>query len=54
MHFYQPLGAIAAYKALYELVLKPFFWDKTAHGLSLAVAPPPAAKPPLDQRAKFP
>ena len=36
MHFYSPLGAIAAYKALYELVLKPFFWDKTAHGLSLA------------------
>lgn len=41
MHFYWPLGAIAAYKALYELVLKPFFWDKTTHGLSLAVAPPP-------------
>ena len=32
---YAPLGAIAAYKALYELVFKPFFWDKTAHGLSL-------------------
>ncbi|MDD9724406.1 glycosyltransferase [Roseovarius sp. SK2] len=54
MHFYQPLGAIAAYKALYELVLKPFFWDKTAHGLSLDVAPPPAVKSPLDQRAQFP
>lgn len=35
MHFYAPLGAIAAYKALYELILKPFFWDKTAHGLSV-------------------
>jgi cellulose synthase/poly-beta-1,6-N-acetylglucosamine synthase-like glycosyltransferase len=35
MHFYAPLGAVAAYKALYELVLKPFFWDKTAHGLSV-------------------
>ncbi len=34
MHFYTPLGAIAAYKALYELVMKPFFWDKTRHGLS--------------------
>ena len=34
MHFYTPLGAIAAYKALYELVLRPFFWDKTQHGLS--------------------
>ncbi len=54
MHFYQPLGALAAYKALYELVLKPFFWDKTAHGLSLTVAPPPAAKRGSDQRAQFP
>lgn len=36
MLFYAPLGAIAAYKALYELVLAPFFWDKTAHGVSLA------------------
>ncbi len=36
MHFYAPLGALAAYKALYELVLNPFFWDKTAHGLSVA------------------
>jgi len=38
MHFYAPLAAVAAYKALYELVLKPFFWDKTAHGLSVAAA----------------
>ena len=53
MHFYAPLGAIAAYKALYELVLKPFFWDKTAHGLSLghAVIPPP---PVSDGAADFP
>ncbi len=55
MHLYWPLGAIAGYKALYELVLKPFFWDKTMHGLSLAVAPPP---PPVgagsDQGPKFP
>ncbi len=36
MHFYAPLAAIAAYKAVYELVFKPFFWDKTAHGLSVA------------------
>lgn len=45
MHFYSPLGAIAAYKALYELILKPFFWDKTKHGLSLSVVPnPPPAR----------
>ncbi len=35
MYFYAPLGAVAAYKALYELIMKPFFWDKTAHGHSL-------------------
>ena len=37
MHFYSPLGAIAAYKALYELIFKPFFWDKTTHGHSLRI-----------------
>ncbi|WP_438991086.1 glycosyltransferase family 2 protein [Lentibacter sp.] len=36
MHFYYPLGALAAYKALFELVAKPFYWDKTQHGLSLS------------------
>ena len=48
MHFYSPLGAIAAYKALYELVLKPFFWDKTAHGLSLAAIRPPPSDDRVD------
>lgn len=32
--FYFPLGALAGYKALYELVAKPFYWDKTQHGHS--------------------
>ncbi|WP_428511443.1 glycosyltransferase [Roseovarius sp.] len=54
MHLYLPLGAVAAYKALYELVLKPFFWDKTQHGLSLTVAPPPATRSASDQRIQFP
>ncbi|QBF32360.1 glycosyltransferase [Thalassococcus sp. S3] len=30
--FYFPLGAAASYKALYELICKPFYWDKTQHG----------------------
>ena len=30
--FYFPLGSLASYKALYELVVKPFYWDKTQHG----------------------
>ncbi len=41
---YFVLGAAAAYKALYELVFCPFFWDKTNHGLH---APDPA---PQDDR----
>lgn len=32
---YFPLGALASYKAIYELAAKPFFWDKTQHGHSL-------------------
>ena len=32
LHFYFPLGVLAVYKALYELIFAPFFWDKTAHG----------------------
>ncbi|MGR1580430.1 glycosyltransferase [Thalassobius sp. S69A] len=48
MHFYYPLGILAAYKALYELVCAPFYWDKTEHGHSLQTcqasgAPPPAS-----------
>lgn len=30
--FYFPLGALACYKALYELVTAPYYWDKTRHG----------------------
>ncbi|MEO0891134.1 MAG: glycosyltransferase [Pseudomonadota bacterium] len=44
MHFYTPLGAVAAYKALYELAFKPFFWDKTKHGLSTASLERPSDK----------
>ncbi|MDU9004892.1 glycosyltransferase [Sedimentitalea todarodis] len=32
MPLYFPLAAIAAYKALYELVFRPYYWDKTQHG----------------------
>lgn len=32
MVLYYPLGVVAAYKALIELCLHPFFWDKTQHG----------------------
>jgi len=33
LHLYFPLAALAAYKALWELVARPFYWDKTRHGL---------------------
>ncbi|EPX78872.1 glycosyltransferase family 2 protein [Salipiger mucosus] len=31
---YFPLATLAAYKALFEVLTRPFFWDKTAHGCS--------------------
>lgn len=44
--FYFPMGALAAYKALHEFVVSPFFWDKTAHGTTPVSPPSPAARPP--------
>ncbi|MGI3168713.1 glycosyltransferase [Pseudooceanicola sp. C21-150M6] len=35
LHVYWPLGCFAMWKALYELIFDPFFWDKTSHGHSL-------------------
>jgi glycosyltransferase XagB len=32
LHFYFPLGALASYKAAWEMICKPFYWDKTSHG----------------------
>jgi len=31
---YWLLHSVAAYKGLYQLVMKPFYWEKTNHGLS--------------------
>ena len=33
MHAYFPLAAVATYKGLWELATRPFYWDKTTHGL---------------------
>jgi cellulose synthase/poly-beta-1,6-N-acetylglucosamine synthase-like glycosyltransferase len=30
---YYPLASLAAYKGLAELVTRPFYWDKTTHGI---------------------
>ncbi len=35
---YWTLGALAAWKAVVELVVAPFWWDKTAHGTSRALS----------------
>jgi glycosyltransferase XagB len=32
MHLYFPLGALASYKAGWEVLRNPFYWDKTTHG----------------------
>ena len=31
---YFTLGALAAYKAIYEMIVTPFYWDKTQHGMT--------------------
>ncbi|KPU84137.1 hypothetical protein JI58_05610 [Marinosulfonomonas sp. PRT-SC04] len=33
MHFYFPMATLASYKAVYELLTQPFYWDKTTHGV---------------------
>lgn len=38
LHLYWPLGTIAIYKALWELIHNPFYWDKTSHGKSQGAA----------------
>ncbi len=32
LYFYHPLATLAAYKAAWEMLTKPFYWDKTSHG----------------------
>ena len=39
MMFYWPLATLAVYKALYELLVAPFYWDKTSHGEDSANRP---------------
>ena len=31
--FYFPMATLAAYKGLHEFVVRPFYWDKTMHGV---------------------
>ena len=34
MPVYFAMGALASYKALYEMIVTPFYWDKTEHGVT--------------------
>ena len=60
LHLYFPLGCLAAWKAIYEVVAKPFYWDKTQHGIFEAgpedapTAIPTAALVPLRDTARTP
>lgn len=62
LYLYFPLACLAAWKAAYEIVAKPFYWDKTLHGVfdqSADEQSPPlpetetipmlSARPPADQ-----
>lgn len=43
---YWLLQAVAAVKAIYQLVFRPFFWEKTVHGLTLPHTSSPSAGGP--------
>lgn len=34
MHFYYPFATLAALKGVAEVFVKPFYWDKTQHGIT--------------------
>jgi len=46
---YFVFGTIAAYKGLFELMVRPFYWDKTEHGAfggnETSITPEPLADP---------
>lgn len=54
LHVYFPLAALAAYRGLFELVTRPFYWDKTEHGVYAETDPPGAvpATPPRRSRRR--
>ncbi len=47
LHLYFPLAALSSYKALYECLTRPFYWDKTSHGVVAARTGPSALLPVL-------
>ena len=53
LHFYFPLASLAAMKGFTEIVTKPFYWDKTNHGVfdMAGRAPEPIALQPPQHQA---
>ncbi|MEM1431639.1 MAG: glycosyltransferase family 2 protein [Pseudomonadota bacterium] len=45
---YFPLASLAAYKGLWEMLSRPFFWDKTQHGVYTEDASDRTAAPQAD------
>jgi cellulose synthase/poly-beta-1,6-N-acetylglucosamine synthase-like glycosyltransferase len=39
MHFYYPLGVLAVLRGLISMIFKPYYWDKTAHGVAMPEEP---------------
>lgn len=53
MPAYWLLISIAAYKAIWQLITRPFHWEKTDHGLSRMMADQLARLPPLRNPAEM-
>jgi cellulose synthase/poly-beta-1,6-N-acetylglucosamine synthase-like glycosyltransferase len=55
LQLYFPLAVIATYKGLAELLWKPFYWDKTKHGIFAPAIPPPPRPPhPVSDGSRTP
>jgi glycosyltransferase XagB len=55
--FYHPLATFAAWRGLLQAVRRPFFWDKTRHGLfapAIRQTALPATSPPIRRPAPLP
>lgn len=46
LHVYNMLATFSAWKALHEVATRPFYWDKTEHGLFDAATETPPPVPP--------
>ena len=45
LHLYYPLASLAAAKGFWEILTRPFYWDKTRHGLFDTTSAPSAPAP---------